>query len=108
MSHVCRFCKQDRKGDRMFKYAARHWAHYECWLNCKGAGVVRPWEYHGILIMLKMGLHGWQLHQFPVFKLADWLRSHDTKDVPAKTWTDKACWLLKKAIQYAEKEPVKA
>lgn len=105
--HTCRFCKQDHKKQRMFKYAARHWAHYECWLNCKGAEIREPWIYRHVEVMLEAGMHGWQLREFPVFRLADWLQSHDTKDAPGKSWVDKACGILKRAIARAERETVK-
>lgn len=106
--HTCRFCKQDRKGDRMFKYAARHWAHYECWLNCKGAEIREPWIYRHIEVMLEAGMHGWQLRNFPVFKLADWLQSHGAESAPGKSWVDKAMGILQRAIARAEHETVKA
>jgi hypothetical protein len=87
----------------MVKYAARHWAHYECWLQARGAQIQEPWIYQGILQALE-GLHAWQLKQMPIFRFADWLKMHDTKTPKeaGKTWTDKACWLLKKAIQLQE------
>lgn len=95
--HTCRFCKKDRPGVRMVKYATRHWGHYECWIWARGAEIQEPWIYRGILQVLE-GLHEWQLQQIPVFKLADWLKMHKTT-CPGKTWVDKACWLVKKAIE---------
>lgn len=109
MIHMCRFCKQDHNRMRMFKYAARHWAHYDCWLQAKGAEIREPGVYHEILQLLQLGMHGWQLRQFPVFKLADWLEAHGVvcPKVAGKSWVDKACWLIQKAIEYAEQETVK-
>lgn len=99
--HTCRFCKQDHKRQRMFKYAARHWAHYDCWLAAKGMEIVEPGNYRGLLAMLQAGLHGWQLRDFPVFRLADWMEAHRTNS-PGRSWVDKACWTIKKAIQLSE------
>lgn len=106
--HICRFCKQDHKRQRMFKYAARHWAHYDCWLKAKGAEISDPGDYHRVEAVLEACLHGWQLREFPVFKLADWLEAHKTKDAPGKSWVDKACGILQRAIARAEKETVQA
>jgi len=98
--HTCRFCKKDRPGVRMVKYAARHWAHYECWIEAKGKEILDPAIYQGMLQALE-GLHDWQLKQIPVFKLADWLERNGTV-CPGKTWVDRAMWLVKKAIQLHE------
>lgn len=103
--HTCRFCKQDHKRQRMFKYAARHWAHYDCWLQAKGAEIADTGDYHGIEALIEACLHGWQMRQFPVFKLADWLKAHKT-NAPGKSWGDKAMGILERSIARAEKETV--
>jgi hypothetical protein len=109
MIHMCRFCKQDHNRQRMFKYAARHWAHYDCWLEAKGKEIREPGVYHEILQLLELGMHGWQLEQFPVFKLADWLEAHNTQfpKKAGRSWVDKACWLIKGAIKHAEQDMAK-
>lgn len=100
--HTCRFCKDySTRKDNMVKYGARHWAHFRCWLDAKGKEIREPGIYHEILQLLQLGLHDWQLKQFPVFGLADWLEAHNTQ-FPAKagkSWVDKACWLLQTAIE---------
>jgi hypothetical protein len=85
----------------MLKYAARHWAHFGCWLNCKGSEIREPWIYGGLLSMLTAGLHDWQLQQFPVFKLSEWLQSHGVNfpKQAGKSWVDKARWLLRRATE---------
>lgn len=108
MNHMCRFCKQDHNKQRMFKYAARHWAHYDCWLAAKGLELDNPSDYCQLEAMLEACLHGWQLREFPVFKLADWLIAHETKSAPGKSWVDKASGILERTIARAEKETVKA
>jgi hypothetical protein len=107
--HTCRFCKQDHNRQRMFKYAARHWAHYDCWLEAKGKEIPEPWIYRGILSTLQMGMHDWQLRQFPVFKLADWLEAHKTRTPRdgRKSWVDRACWLIETAIELSQAGTVK-
>ena len=106
--NTCRFCKSDsERKSRMFKYAARHWAHYDCWLDAKGKEIREPGMYADVLQLLQLGLYGWQLQQFPVFKLADWLEKHDTQ-FPAEAgdrWSHRACWLIKKAIELEEALP---
>jgi hypothetical protein len=90
----------------MFKYAARHWAHYDCWLEVKGKEIPEPWIYRGILSTLQMGMYDWQLRQFPVFKLAEWVEKHKVQ-CEGRTPVDKACWLLKKAIELNQAVAVK-
>ncbi len=98
--HTCRFCNvQESRG--MVKYAARHWAHFECWLYMKGRELSDPVAHQQILDLLQASFHDWQLKQFPVFKLADWLEQKKTQ-FPAKSgksWVDKACWLLQTAVE---------
>lgn len=106
MSHVCRFCKEYHNRQRMFKYAARHWAHYDCWLQAKGAELADPSNHSQVEAMLEACLHGWQLREFPVFRLADWLEANKTKSAPGKSWVDKACVILERAIARAECETV--
>lgn len=106
--HTCRFCKQDHKRQNMFKYAARHWAHFDCWLYTKGKEIQEPWIHTHVEAMLETGMHGWQLRQFPVFRLADWLKENKTKSAPGKSWVDKAMGILQRAIARAEHETVKA
>lgn len=57
---TCRFCKRyetDAHRYEMFQYAARHHAHWDCWLNAKGKT--------GLL-----ALPDWALWKFPAL-LAD-------------------------------------
>jgi len=106
--HTCRFCKQDHKRQNMFKYAARHWAHFDCWLYAKGAELQDPQNYRQVEAMLEAGMHDWQLRQFPVFRLADWLEAKKTKSAPGNTWVDKAMGILQRTIKKAECETVQA
>lgn len=101
--HTCRFCKTDLHGVRMVKYAARHWAHYGCWLNARGKEIADPHIYQGVLQALE-GLREHQLQGFPVFTLAKWLHEHNTEcheiEGPGSIWTNRACWLIKTAISF--------
>lgn len=105
--HVCRFCKSDHKRQNMVKYAARHWAHYDCWLEAKGKELTDPQEYRQIETLLETSLHGWQMRNFPVFRMADWLEAHKVTAAPGKSWVDKACGILQRSIARAEQETVK-
>jgi hypothetical protein len=102
--HTCRFCRKYE--GKMVKYAARHWAHFECWLLMKGRELEDPTKYEGILDLFVASFHDWQLKQFPVFKLAEWLEQRKTQfpdrsgtDWDRDTWVDKAAWLITKAIE---------
>lgn len=101
--HTCRFCKEYHNRQRMFKYAARHWGHYDCWLYAKGAELQDPSSYRQVEAMLEAGMHGWQMREFPVFRLADWLEAKKVESAPGKSWVDKACGILKRALARAEK-----
>lgn len=105
---MCRFCKQDHGRQRMFKYAARHWAHYDCWLEAKGKEIQDPRIHTQVEAMLEASMHGWQLREFPVFKLADWLEAHKSESAPGKSWVDKAMGIIKRAIKRAERNTVTA
>lgn len=96
--HVCRFCKSDHKRQNMVKYAARHWAHYDCWLEAKGKELDPRPQARDVVGMLQTSLHDWQLRGFPVFRMADWLEAHQVVSASGKSWVDKACWVLKQAI----------
>lgn len=105
--HTCRFCRDySTRKDNMVKYAARHWAHFECWLLMKGREIQDPTRHEEILNLLVATFHDWQIKQFPVFKLADWLEQRKTK-FPDRShsswnrdsWVDKACWLIERAVE---------
>lgn len=108
--HTCRFCKTDLHGVRMVRYAARHWAHYGCWLNARGLEIADPHIYQGILQALE-GLREWQLQGFPVFALSDWLKRYDVRCPKVagrgSEWVNRACWLLRTAIKFQTKKVLK-
>lgn len=98
---TCRFCKKmDVKAGKLVKYAARHWAHHRCWLEAKSAEI-DPTEASNVIGLLSGAFHGWQLRNFPVFGLADWMERKGT-EVAGKSWADKAMNVLKKAIAQSE------
>lgn len=71
--HTCRFCGKQETG-RMVKYAARHWAHFECWFKEKIQELAAPYTKEGMISFFAERLHGWQIRQFPVFRFSDWLQ----------------------------------
>src|SRR5437667_9542584 len=101
--HMCRFCKEDHNRHRMVKYAARHWAHFDCWLDAKGKELGPKPTFKAVLELLKTSLHGWQLEQFPVFKLTDWI-TVSGMEMHGERPVDVACTLLKQAISRTTSE----
>lgn len=97
----CRYCKNRdtlQTGQKMLKYAARHWAHYRCWLRVKGAEIPVPLRKSrkALLDLLVTNLYGCQLAEFPVMGLADWMEDFG---VPGRAVT-----LLEQAIQIVREE----
>lgn len=94
--HMCRFCRNLKSHHRMVKYAPRHWAHFDCWLDAKGGELGAKPTFKAVLDLLQTSLHGWQLAQFPVFKLADWLVVNGVP-LHGERPVDVACTLIKQA-----------
>lgn len=107
---ICRFCKVDNlsfpNAGKLVKYAARHWAHYHCWLETKSKEIVDPTEGSQVVAFLAASFHGWQLRNFPVFVLAEWLELKKTQ-TPGKRWVDKAMSVLGLAIARSEGNSLK-
>jgi len=59
----------------MFKYAARHWAHFRCWLWAKLPEQSRPLKLESVVNLLST-LHAHELEQFPVLALSDVFQSY--------------------------------
>lgn len=59
----------------MFKYAARHWAHFRCWLWAKIPEQARPLKLEPLVKLLST-LHVHELNQFPVMALDDVFQSY--------------------------------
>ena len=76
----------------MLKYAARHWAHYRCWLRVKSAEIPVSLKKsrETLLDLLVTNLHSCQLAEFPVMGLADHMESYG---VPGRALT-----LLERAL----------
>lgn len=72
--NVCRFCKAD-KYIRLFPYAARHWAHYPCWFEARAQKFDPTRDLEDQVVALLKDLPAWQIEQFPVPPLADWLEA---------------------------------
>lgn len=99
---TCRFCGvQDPKAGKLVKYAARHWAHYHCWIETKGREIADPTKAQEVIALLSDAFHGWQLRNWPVFVFAEWVERKGTK-ASGKTWVDKAMNILKTAIERSE------
>jgi hypothetical protein len=77
----------------MFKYAARHWAHYACWLERKVGEAGLGYKTETFVNILKE-LPSWQIGEFPVIPLEDLLRSYGR--------TDSATVVLRAAIKLAK------
>ncbi len=78
---VCRFYKGE-KPHRMVKYAARHWAHYRCWFEARAREFDLAKDLEDQIVELIKQLHVWELQEFPVLALADWLE--DSGRVPQR------------------------
>ncbi len=108
--HTCRFCKKDDpKLGQFVKYGARHWAHYGCWLGAKEQVLRRRAAQRlmrisvGEVVETLTELHAWQLRNFPVFRLADFVKTNGIT-CTGKTAVDKAMYLLKLAIEVHEEK----
>lgn len=102
---ICRFCNVDNssfpKAGKLVKYAARHWAHHHCWLSTKGRELSDPSDSKQVVALLAASFHGWQLRQFPVFVVAEWLERKGTR-APGQSWVNKAMGILRRAIDQSE------
>lgn len=95
--HTCRFCGDYKDSRSMVKYATRHWAHFGCWLKTKGLELgVKP-SFDAVVDLLGSSFHDWQLKQFPVFQLSDWMEQAGIKG-PFGRPVDNACAAIKSAI----------
>ena len=63
------------KKAQMFKYAARHWAHFRCWLWAKLPEQARPLKLEHVVKLLST-LHVHELERFPVCALSEVFQSY--------------------------------
>lgn len=64
---------------RMFKYAARHWAHFRCWLWARVPQLAKPLKIEHVVRLLST-LHVHELNQFPVMALSELVQSYGLLD----------------------------
>ncbi len=79
--NVCRLCKGE-KPHRMVKYAPRHWAHYPCWFRARAREFDLTRDLEDQIVELLKQRHVWELQEFPVLALGDWLE--DSGRVPQR------------------------
>ncbi len=72
---VCRFCKGE-KPHRMFKYAPRHWAHYPCWFGARARDLDLAKDLEDQIVDILKQLQVWEIQEFPVLALGDWLEDY--------------------------------
>ena len=74
--HHCRVHNANtNEGAKMFKYAARHWAHFRCWLWSRVPELPKPVTEVAVVRLLAT-LHVHELNDFPVMAVADVLESY--------------------------------